>query len=348
MNNDGLTGSELYSERTFPTNFDVLRYNSISRRARNQIYQRAIEMMRSWAIQTRGRREEGESFELSFSSYIVTPSKRQLTFSNAMTNLKQRRGVLSYKDLLSEPALNSLGESDVYYAMHREANFEDESDFFILLTHADQHNYLLCLDLIELLSKWINAYYEADFSREIDDMINDVFRSNGIGYELIENQIIHKANDVVHREVVRPSLHFLSDPTYQGANEEMLRAFSDFRNSNYHGAIQNASNAFESTMKIIIETNGWEVISRNGPAPRLNNASANILIHTISENSGIERFHRAALRGLKELLQALSTLRNDHTGHGQGSERRETYIQHCEFALHSAAANILYLIKVYG
>ena len=346
MNNYGLTGPELYSERTFPTEFDVLKYDSISRKSRNQIYQRAIEMLRT--LSTERKRlvmgEEGPTYP----SYISTPGDRESTFYDAMRNLKQRRGVLGYEELLSEPALNSLEESETKYRIRNVASSTDEADFFILLTYADQHNYLLCLDLIELFSRWTNTHYEEDSSKQIDDMINDVFRSNGIGYELIGNQIIHKANDVFHSEVVRPSLYFLSDTIYQGANEEMLRAFSEFRNNNYLGAIQNASNAFESTMKIVIEKNRWEVVSRSGPAPRLSNASANVLIHTISENSGLERFHTTALRGLKESLQALSTLRNDHTGHGRGSEIRDTYIEHCEFALHTAAANILYLIKAYG
>lgn len=332
MSNYGLTGPELYSERTFPTSFDVLRYDSISRKARNQIYQRAIEILRTLPVTSYTQRENREEI-----------------FYYAMKNLKQRRGIVGYEELLSVPALKSLEESETKSRMRSVASSTDEAEFFILLTYSDQHNYLLCLDLIELLSRWFNKYYgEKDFSEQMDDMINDVFRSNGIGYEMIANQIIHKANDVVHSEIVRPSLYFLSDTIYQGANEEMLRAFSEFRNDNYLGAIQNASNAFESTMKIIIEKNGWEVVSRNGQAPRLNNASANVLIHTISENSGIERFHRAALNGLKESLQALSTLRNDHTGHGRGSVIRETYIQHCEFALHTAATNILYLIKAYG
>lgn len=327
MSNYGLTGPELYSERTFPTNFDVLSYNSIPTKARKQIYQRSIVML---------------------GDYFSYPSKRdghESVFWDALKNLKQRRGIVGYEELISDPVWN---HSEIISRMRKSAYSKSEAEFFMLLTYVDRHDYLLCLDLIELLSRWINVYCEKDFSKQVDDMINDVFRSNGIGYEVIDNQIIHKANDVVHSEVVRPSLYFLSDKTYQGANEEMLRAFSEFKNSNYLSAIQNASNAFESTMKIIIEKNGWEVVSRNGQAPRLNNASANVLIHTISENSEIEKFHRAALKGLKESLQALSTLRNEHTGHGRGSEIRETYIQHCEFALHTAATNILYLIKAYG
>jgi len=105
-------------------------------------------------------------------------------------------------------------------------------------------------------------------------------------------------------------------------------------------------------MKIIIQINNWDIASTNPQrkAPELNKATAAILISTIAKHSEseMEAFHNLALKGLKDSLQSLATLRNSHAGHGQGSEIKNTYIRHCEFALHTAATNILFLIMTFG
>lgn len=102
-------------------------------------------------------------------------------------------------------------------------------------------------------------------------------------------------------------------------------------------------------MKIIIGKKGWELkVSNQQRRMKLENATAAILIDTIIEHSNVEAFNLKALKGLKELLQSLMTLRNNNTGHGQGIEIKEMYIRHCEFALHTTATNILYLIRTYG
>ena len=103
-------------------------------------------------------------------------------------------------------------------------------------------------------------------------------------------------------------------------------------------------------MKIIIEMNNWDIVSpiASKKAPSLNKATPAALISTIAKHSEIEGFHNLALKGLKDSLQSLATLRNSHAGHGQGSEIKDTYIRHCEFALHTAATNILFLIMTFG
>lgn len=333
MSNFGSTGRELYSERTFPTTFDIVNYEEISERTRIQIFQQFDILI-----------QELPSKKIPFTF-------RNEVFQNAMRDILVRRGVLDFTELLP-PGINSNidflnGESKLK-KINRGLS-RSELDYFMLLIFSDKDNYLLILDLIELLSYWVDEFYIKDSSEKIDQAINDVFRKNAIGYELIENQIIHKGNELVHKEVVRPSLNFLSNPSYSGANEEMLQAFFEFRNNNFKGAIHNASKAFESTLKIIIEKNNWQLINPNPrqPVPSLNKATAHVLIATIANHSQVESFHSNALRNLKDTLQTLASLRNSHTGHGQGSVVTETYIRHCEFALHTAAANILYLIKTY-
>lgn len=331
MIDNGLSGVELYSERMFPTKNDVLEYEIIYRKARVQVYQETIKIFNRYLDQW----NEGI---------------RSAIFERCIKNLKRRHGVLDTDELLSEYALEEM----MYNNKLKNSNdirSQPEFEFYTLLIYADD-DHLLFLDLIELLSYYSEMRLDESVSNILDKLINEVFHNNGIGYEIIENKIIHKGNDIVHKEIIRPSLQFLSDLRFKNANDEMLKAFYEFKRNEYRNAIQNASNAFESTMKIIIEINNWH-LSNGEPGNKdldLKKAPASLLISTIKKNSVVEGegFNNLALKGLNDLLQSLSTLRNNHTGHGKGSERIKTYKQHCEFALHTAAANILYLIKSYG
>lgn len=329
MINNGLSGIELFSGRMSPTTYDVFEYENISRKARVQVFQQTVKIF-----------ERNES--------LCESSLRRSIFKRCLTNLRDRRGVLDTDELLSEYALENLFYNNKSPSLNKNIHF-DEKEFYSLIVYADD-DHLLFLDLIELLSYYTELKTEESISKSLDKVINSVFHHNGLGYEIIRNQIIHKRNDVVHKEIVRPSLQFLSDSRFKNANDEMLKAFSDFKNNDYKGAIHNANNAFESTMKIIIEMNNWDIVSTNPrkKATAINKATASTLIFTIAEHSEMEAFHNLALQGLKDSLQSLATLRNNHAGHGQGSEIKNTHIRHCEFALHTAATNILFLITTFG
>ncbi|WP_215148909.1 abortive infection family protein [Exiguobacterium sp. s91] len=329
MINGGLSGVELFSERMFPTRYDVLEYKIIPKKARVQVFQQAIKIF-------------------DRNGLLCGPTLRENIFNRCLTNFKDRRGVIDTDELLSEYALENIFVKNKISALLQSKSV-DEIEFYSLIVYADDDLFLF-LDLIELLSYYTELKTDESISKNLDKVINNVFHHNGLGYEIIGNQIIHKGNDIVHKEVVRPSLQFLSDLRFKNANDEMLKAFSDFKNNDYKGAIHNANKAFESTMKIIIEMNNWDIVSPTASkkAPSLNKATPAALISTIAEHSEIEGFHNLALKGLKDSLQSLATLRNSHAGHGQGSEIKDTYIRHCEFALHTAATNILFLIMTFG
>lgn len=304
MSYEGLFGKELYSERTFPTNYDVLKYDKIPKKLRVQIFQQMLTIHMDGDLQLKENEYTKEDI-----------------FYNIMLVLKQRRGVLSYKDLLPDKARNEL-EYRNHVRITAPYLAGEELEFYTLLIFADSSDYLLILDLIELLSYWMNDILLDWSSETVDSMINELFRINGVGYELINNMIIHKGNEIIHKNIVRPTLYFLSDPTYSGANSEMLQAFKDFKQNNFKGAIHNANNAFESTMKIIIEKNNWQLVTPNPlqSVPTLPKATASVLIHTIDKNAALESFELSTLKGLKDTLQALATLRNSHAGHGQGQK----------------------------
>jgi len=338
----GLNGHELFSERTFPTQHDVLTYDNISRKARVQCFQYIYYMFENEEVDLNLDMVEGSFNEEEFYEII-------------MNHLKRRRGLLSYSELFSSNMLMNRGEIEQIRYQYNLGNHSFE--FFSLFIYSNDNEYLLILDLIELLAKMVEVTCTTDSFKIFEDQINMIFRSNAIGYELINGTVIHKGNEVVHSEVVRPALYAISQQEYAGANQELLQAFSDFKESQFKNAIVNANKSFESTLKIIIEKQGWECVKflpyaqRKAGQPlrtvELQRAVASDLIETLNQNIEIESFHKSALTGLANSLQSLASLRNT-VGHGQGAVVSEVDIRRCEFAIHTAAANILFLIRTYG
>lgn len=109
-----------------------------------------------------------------------------------------------------------------------------------------------------------NLYNKGDttknISNTIDQLIKELnfrFREHGVGYQYESGKIIRVDSQMIHSEAVKPVLHLLSDPRFQGANEEFLKAHEHYRHGNYKECLNECLKAFESTMKIICNNQGW-------------------------------------------------------------------------------------------
>ncbi|MDI3235950.1 hypothetical protein QK289_13115 [Exiguobacterium antarcticum] len=324
--NEDFFGPELFSERLNPIVHEVYVYDQISEKARMQIYHQIQRLLPRDFFDT----------------------KAMNMFQEILNYLTFRYGVINESKLISTP----------YYDLFKgEALTEPEKKAFFLLLRSSKSDFLLTLDLIELISRHVSIFYDETVSENLNTAFNEIFRKNGIGYEIINGTLISKDNEVVHSEIVKPSLQYLSQPEYAGANEELLQAFSDFKEGQFKNAIINANKAFESTLKIIIEKNEWQPIkfiprakrkpNTESPKTELEKAVASDLIETLTQNIKTESFQRNALMGMSNTLQSLASLRNT-VGHGQGAVVSEVDIRRCEFAIHTAATNILFLVRTYG
>ena len=63
---------------------------------------------------------------------------------------------------------------------------------------------------------------------EAIDELNHRFREHGVGYRYESSQIIRVDSEFIHSEVVKPVLSMLSDPMYEGANAEFLKAHEHY------------------------------------------------------------------------------------------------------------------------
>ena len=201
------------------------------------------------------------------------------------------------------------------------------------------------LDLIDLSFGMI---YESDtasytLGREVCQQaledLNFRFQEHGIGFEFISGEIIRKDSQFLHEEAVKPALHLLSEPGFEGPQAEFLTAHEHYRHGRTEDAIVSAHKAFESTIKTICDRAGWEY-EPNAPAQKL--------IQTVFDHGLIPPALQQQFTSFKQLLESgLPTVRNRMGAHGAGSAPVTVPAFMTAYALHLAASNIVLLAEAY-
>jgi hypothetical protein len=77
------------------------------------------------------------------------------------------------------------------------------------------------------------------------------------GYRIVAPSVIKKSEKTLHRSVVQPCLHVLTDPKFNTASDELLRAFAEYRRGDYADAVTGAGAAFETVLKTICTLKRW-------------------------------------------------------------------------------------------
>jgi len=204
------------------------------------------------------------------------------------------------------------------------------------------------LDFMEISFRFIehaartSEYLRGDRIREANAAIqelNERFRHASVGYRFEAGQIFRVDSELVHSEVVRPALRFLHQRGFEGPREEFLRAHACYRGGDTKGAVTNANNALESTLKTICDQRGWQYDPGATASRLVKVVRANGLLPDYLENS----FEQLAAT----ISSGLPKVRNEVAAHGQGPTPRETPEYVAAFALHLAAAKIVFLVEAH-
>ena len=172
----------------------------------------------------------------------------------------------------------------------------------------------------------------------IEDL-NVRFQRAGVGYRFEEGIIFRIDSELVHSEVVKPALRYLSEPQFEGPRDEFLRAHAHYRAGEMKDAIVDANNAFESTLRTVCDQRDW-------PYPP--GARASDLLKIVRGNGLWPDYLDKSFEQLAATLQSgLPEVRNKEAAHGQGAAPRETPDHVAGYALHLAAANILFIVKAH-
>lgn len=193
------------------------------------------------------------------------------------------------------------------------------------------------LDLIEVVctnvvGNWRGLLTSAigrSVSAAIIEETNDFFAAGGVGYRyLAEERMLVRVDDTyAHAAIVKPALELLLDEQFKGPQHEYATAHDHMRHGRYEDALTWASKAAESTLKTICEANGKH--------------------RTTTHEAALSELIRLEIvpSYLKNLALGIYNLRHNEGGHGSGSEIRNVKKHQAAFALHSAAAVILFAIE---
>lgn len=135
------------------------------------------------------------------------------------------------------------------------------------------------------------------------------------------------------------ALLLLHDEEFRGAEEEFLNAHKHYRDGRQKEAIADALKAFESTLKTICDRRSWSYDPK---------ATAKPLLDVVLQNGLVPPELEPQFSGLRAALESgLPMIRNRKGGHGQGQEPVTVPPHIVAFALHLAAANIVFLVEAH-
>lgn len=188
----------------------------------------------------------------------------------------------------------------------------------------------LALDVVEIMASFAMQEHHVD-------ELNQRFREHGVGYHFEAGQLIRVDSQLVHREVVLPSLRLVHREGFEGPEQEFLRAHEHYRHRRYKECLNECLKAFESTMKAIFDARGWRY---DGNAP------ARKLIKVCFEKALVPSWMEAKFAGLRQLLESsVPTVRNKTSGHGQGKAIVDVPSHLAAYGLHMTASTIIFLIE---
>ena len=216
------------------------------------------------------------------------------------------------------------------------------SDFFVSVEDSEK-----ALDLIEISFRFIEVYardnsyrHYSQSSITADDAIKDLnlrFLEHGVGYKYESGMLIRIDSELVHAEVVRPTLNLLRAKEYKGANEEFLKAHEHYRHQRYQECMNECLKAFESVMKAICHERKWQYNQKD---------TAKVLIDTCFKNGLIPHFLESHFTALRSSLESgVPTVRNKMSGHGQGVQPNAVPAYMAGYLLHLTATSILLMVE---
>ena len=224
-----------------------------------------------------------------------------------------------------------------------------ESCLGFVLEHEQIDWVLSLIEIAFVVIEQMRAYNDPtqsfDPKQPPDDAIaelNHRFLEHSIGYQYQAGQIIRLDSLYLHREAVEPAITLLHAPDFDGALQEFVEAHRHYREQRYREAIASSGSAFESTMKIICDLQGWSY----------ERATASAALIEVLFNNGLVpskmKSHFTALRATLE--SGLPTVRNQpgHGAHGQGPTPVEVPDYLAAYCLNLAATNIVFLIQAHN
>lgn len=224
---------------------------------------------------------------------------------------------------------------------HRERMYFNElANYLLQETDVEKQ-----LDIVELSFKVIEHFTReyhylgrndaAKIANNAISVLNNRFKEHGVGFQLVDEEIVRVDSELLHVEAVKPALRLLNEKSYQGAQQEFLSAYEHYRHGKNKESLNDCLKAFESTMKAICDKHKWFYQP---------NATARVLIQVCFDNDLVPSFWQKQFSSLRSMLESsVPTGTNKLSGHGQGSIPKIVPDYLVTYMLHMTASTLVFL-----
>ncbi len=171
------------------------------------------------------------------------------------------------------------------------------------------------------------------------DAINYRLRLAGVGYKVMNEEVVPVDDDDLAVSAVIPVVSLLNRPEFTEAHKYLRQAFLDYREGSeksLENAIDNAAKAGECLLKHIFDKIGITYGDKDTYMPLIQKAKDNGLFPAVDDDK---------LAPLANALKGLGSLRNREGGHGAPDKKATDRL--VRLALNHAASNMLYIAETY-
>ncbi len=172
-----------------------------------------------------------------------------------------RKKVSSTYEAITETLCREYGVFQLQGKDYERRDYMSELiNFFLNETDCDK-----AIDVIELsframdnVSRSYNYRLTDSYNEIADEAINELnsrFKEHGIGYQYEEGEILRVDSQLLHQEVIKPTLKLLNSKYYTGAQQEFLNAYEHYRHNKHKEALNDALKSFENSGDSILNLN---------------------------------------------------------------------------------------------
>jgi len=251
----------LFSKRYNPQDIEIFSYDSLSKRFRIQAYHLIKEVYRV-----------DNPYDSDHLTHIFKWIHKQMCSEHALLSFDDAPGCQEYD---YEPIESCL-------------------DFII---NCEEDDWVV--DMIELLIKVRldqddnpYSYKYGLSSKDTVDKLNKRFKENGIGLDFVQGKVVRIDSTLLHIEAIKPALILMNNLQFNGPLDEYLDAHNQYKNGNNKAAITSAAKSFESIMKSICLSKGWDIGRGN----------ASSLINALFANNFLPSYYQTQLNALKTFI----------------------------------------------
>lgn len=134
---------------------------------------------------------------------------------------------------------------------------EDEIGFYCEINDATEISLNDDLDEFffwELLSIYFHQIIEKHGDINLLFRIcESIFSQFGVNMMIRNNQFVPRQSEKIVEEIYDPTFRLLDDPTYDGVNNELNKAFESFRAKDYEDVITKSINAVQAALQILVD-----------------------------------------------------------------------------------------------